>query len=166
VNDTETVQALIESLRAIGVGASWVTGEEELQDKLSELIRDSPRVYCPRLTESEQALSIPAAVHTLDYASATVAVEEAVAAIAETGSLVCTSSGARPMQGNLLPERHVALVARKNILVGLDELFAALGQAMPSNITLITGPSRTADIEQTLITGVHGPERLDVIIFE
>jgi L-lactate utilization protein LutC len=166
VIDSTAVHTLIDNLRSIGVSASWVRGREQLQEAVSELIQKSTSVYCPQITESEQALIIPPEVHTLNFASATVAVEEATAAVAETGSLVCTSAGVRPLQGNLLPEHHVALIATKNVFRGLDELFAAFGQNMPTNITFITGPSRTADIEQTLITGVHGPERVDVIVYE
>jgi len=93
-----------------------------------------------------------------------VTVEEVPAGIAETGSIVCASSGGRPVQASLLPPHHVAIVRGENIFATLDDFFAGCAAAPPTNFSLITGPSRTADIELTLAIGVHGPERLDVIV--
>ena len=67
---------------------------------------------------------------------------------------------------SLLPPVHIAVVPRERILTGLDELFTVLPD--PSSVTsamvLITGPSRTADIEQILVRGVHGPGEIHVVI--
>jgi L-lactate dehydrogenase complex protein LldG len=54
--------------------------------------------------------------------------------------------------------------AGERIYETLDDLFAAVSGAPPTNMTLVTGPSRTADIELTLAIGVHGPEKLDIIL--
>jgi L-lactate dehydrogenase complex protein LldG len=88
------------------------------------------------------------------------------AAIAETGTLVTWSADGIVMPVNLLPPRHIALVSPDHIFADLNDFFASLGGSVPTNITLITGPSRTADIEQKLITGVHGPQRVDVVVFD
>jgi L-lactate dehydrogenase complex protein LldG len=93
-------------------------------------------------------------------------VEEMPAAIAETGTIVSWSTGGAVVPANLLPPRHVALISSERIFRDLNEFFASFAGCLPSNVTLITGPSRTADIEQILLTGVHGPERLDVVIVE
>jgi L-lactate dehydrogenase complex protein LldG len=92
-------------------------------------------------------------------------VEEASGAVAETGSLVYTSSGGKPVQGGLLPPHHVAIVSIRNIFETFDDCFASFKGVPPTNITVETGPSRTADIELTLTIGVHGPERLSIIVF-
>ncbi len=67
---------------------------------------------------------------------------------------------------SLLPPVHVALVPRQKILTGLDELLTEvpLPADRSSSMLLITGPSRTADIEQILVRGVHGPGEIHVIV--
>ena len=124
---------------------------------------DSP-VYCPAVTELEKAAAALFPVRAADYAAAAVTVEEVFGAVAETGTIVCVSAGGRAVQAGLLPAHHVAIVRREGIFGTLDDLFAAVSGAPPTNMTLVTGPSRTADIELTLAIGVHGPERLDIIL--
>ncbi len=67
---------------------------------------------------------------------------------------------------SLLPPAHIAVVPRDRILTGLDELFdkVPLPAERSSSMVLITGPSRTADIEQILVRGVHGPGELHVVV--
>jgi len=67
---------------------------------------------------------------------------------------------------SLLPPVHVAVVSRERILSGLDELLSTLPlpAEQTSSMVLITGPSRTADIEQILVRGVHGPGEIHVVI--
>jgi L-lactate dehydrogenase complex protein LldG len=87
-------------------------------------------------------------------------------AIADTGSLVMLSSANEARMISLLPPVHIAVLARDRILANLDELFLKLPDPgrLTSSMVLITGPSRTADIEQILIRRVHGPGDLHVII--
>ncbi len=99
-------------------------------------------------------------------ASADLGITSADYALADTGSLVMLSSGEEARMISLLPPVHLALVPRERILTGLDELFSVLplpGQRT-SSMVLITGPSRTADIEQILIRGVHGPGEICVVV--
>jgi L-lactate dehydrogenase complex protein LldG len=86
-------------------------------------------------------------------------------ALADTGSLVMIASPEEARLISLLPPAHIALVRKDRILTGLDELFALVPKPSDrtSSMVLITGPSRTADIEQILVRGVHGPGRLTVI---
>jgi L-lactate dehydrogenase complex protein LldG len=88
-------------------------------------------------------------------------------AVADTGSLVLLSGDEKPRCASLLPPVHIAVVKGEQILAGLPELFERLDSnegRSSSAATLITGPSRTADIELTLVVGVHGPQELHVII--
>jgi L-lactate dehydrogenase complex protein LldG len=90
----------------------------------------------------------------------------ASAGIAETGSLVLWPTVREPRLMSLLPPIHIALVEEDSIRDNLAELMAAQGWAMrmPTNIVVVSGPSKTADIEQTLAFGVHGPKELIVLV--
>jgi L-lactate utilization protein LutC len=87
-------------------------------------------------------------------------------ALADTGTLVMLASPQEARMISLLPPIHIALVARHRLLTGLDELLSVLPlpAAQTSSMVLITGPSRTADIEQILVRGVHGPGEIHVVV--
>ncbi len=90
----------------------------------------------------------------------------AIAAIAETGSLVLASGSGRPMTTSLLTEVHIAILNCSDIHPSLYDAFRIIRTLSASNIVLITGPSRTADIEMTLTIGVHGPKELIVFCLD
>jgi L-lactate utilization protein LutC len=89
-------------------------------------------------------------------------------ALAETGSLVMLAWSGQERMASLLPPLHIAIVERSQVLPDLYDAIArlqALGfDGLPSNAVLITGPSKTGDMELELTTGVHGPGRWCVII--
>ncbi len=87
-------------------------------------------------------------------------------ALADTGSLVLLASPREARLISLLPPMHIAVVPRDRILTGLDELFTLVPNPadVTSSMVIITGPSRTADIEQILVRGVHGPGKLAVVV--
>ena len=99
-------------------------------------------------------------------AAADVGITSADYALADTGTLVMLSSPREARMISLLPPAHIAVVPRARILTGLDELFSLLPNPAEatSSMVLITGPSRTADIEQILVRGVHGPGVLSVVV--
>ncbi len=88
-------------------------------------------------------------------------------AIAETGTLVFTSGADTPTASTLLPATHVAVIRADRIVSGMEEAFAlvrAERPRMPRAINLISGPSRTGDIEQTIVLGAHGPYRVHILV--
>jgi L-lactate dehydrogenase complex protein LldG len=93
-------------------------------------------------------------------------VSEAVYGLADTGSVVLAASPEEPRARSLLPFVHVSLMREDRILPGLAELFEAIGGALPSALAVVTGPSRSADIEQTLVVGVHGPGEVHVVLLD
>lgn len=88
-------------------------------------------------------------------------------AIAETGTLVFTTGADTPTGLTLLPDTHVAVVRADRIVPGMEDAFALVRQemrAMPRALNLISGPSRTGDIEQTIVLGAHGPFRMHLLV--
>jgi len=88
-------------------------------------------------------------------------------AVAETGTLAVLSGPDTPATASLLPETHIALVPVSRIVPGMEEAFdlmrAECGE-LPRAVNFISGPSRTGDIEQTLVLGAHGPYRVHIVI--
>lgn len=89
-------------------------------------------------------------------------------AAAETGTLAVFARPGQERMVSLLPPIHIAIVAESQIVPDLYDLFQKLAElgfdGMPSNATLITGPSKTGDIELELTTGVHGPGQVHVVV--
>jgi L-lactate dehydrogenase complex protein LldG len=99
------------------------------------------------------------------------ALSHAFGAAAETGTLVLLSGSDNPTTLNFLPDNHIVVVAAEAIDGDYESVLARLrgqfgAERLPRAINLVTGPSRSADIEQTLILGAHGPRRLHVIVVE
>ncbi len=90
--------------------------------------------------------------------------------VAETGSVVLHSGSIQPRSLSLLPPVHIAIAERNQVVADLFDLFPSSQneseQTLPSCITFITGPSKTGDIELKLVTGVHGPGEIHVILLE
>jgi len=91
----------------------------------------------------------------------------AFCAIAETGTLMTVSGPRTPATVSLLPGTHIAVVRASRIVRGMEEAWQLLRDEMkspPRAVNFISGPSRTADIEQTVTLGAHGPYRVHVIL--
>ena len=104
-----------------------------------------------------------------------VGVTGAVMGFAETGTLMMASGPDHPSTLNFLPETHIVVLPEERIGGAYEEGWAHLrseggpdgdGGFMPRTVNLVTGPSRTADIEQTITLGAHGPRRLHIVIVE
>jgi L-lactate dehydrogenase complex protein LldG len=91
-------------------------------------------------------------------------VSAALYALADPGSVVIAASPDEPRANSLLPEIHVTVVPEDRVIQGLEELFALVGGELPSSLAIVSGPSRSADIEQILALGVHGPREEHVVI--
>lgn len=99
-----------------------------------------------------------------------VSVTPTIAGIAETGSIMVTAGPGTPYTLNFLPETHIAVVHADRIVGGYEDAWALVrqngetGAALPRTVTMITGPSRSSDIERTVTVGVHGPKRLHIVL--
>lgn len=104
---------------------------------------------------------------TAAVAAAELGITGAIAGIALTGSIVLDSSQRGARLASLLPDVHVALLDRRSIVSTPGDLLRALSERttpLPSNLVLVTGPSRSADIELQLTVGVHGPRRVLIVL--
>ena len=104
-----------------------------------------------------------------------VSLQQAYAAVAETGTLVLPSAAERPTTLNLLVETEIVMLRASRVVGAYEEAWDLLraehgngtdGRFMPRSVMLVTGPSRSADIEQSLELGAHGPRRLHVILVQ
>jgi len=171
----ERLAAFQRALEALGGTFARAASPEDARTRVAALVAGR------RVVASNAAYLKECAIDTLEgveggfrdeaelrraCAAADVGVTSAAYGLADTGSLVMFSTGEEARMISLLPPVHVAVLAKERILTGLDELFLRHphpGEAA-SSMVLITGPSRTADIEQILIRGVHGPGELHVIV--
>ncbi len=102
-------------------------------------------------------------------ASDLVAIQHGYAAIAETGTLMLPSAAERPTTLNLLADTAIVVLRASRVVGAYEEAWDLLRKeqdGMPRNVMLVTGPSRSADIEQTLELGAHGPRRLHIVLLE
>lgn len=102
-----------------------------------------------------------------DIASCHTVLTSAAFGIAETGTVVLPSSLQRPTLANFLPDNCIVLLNEANIRPFMEAALSSVQNSdagMPRALNLISGPSKTADIEQTLVYGAHGPIQLHVII--
>jgi L-lactate dehydrogenase complex protein LldG len=96
-----------------------------------------------------------------------IGVTGAFCAIAETATLMLLSGAATPATTSLLPETHIALLPPARIVATMEDawgLLRAEGKPMPRAVNFVSGPSRTADIEQTVTLGAHGPYRVHIVM--
>ena len=108
----------------------------------------------------------PAAVRQT-CAAADIGITSAEYALCDTGALVVLATSQESRLVSLLPVVHITILSVDRILTGLDELFTLMPDpaAQSSSMVLIGGPSRTADIEQILTLGVHGPREIQLVLF-
>jgi L-lactate dehydrogenase complex protein LldG len=166
-DSAQGVGEIIDSIIAETGGASIIGWESPLLEQLGLAARFAARQidYQPASAYEEKPKLVAKA------AGAAVGITAVDYALADSGSLVLLTGAGRPRSVSLLPPTHIAILQPEQIIRGLDDLFGLLATRPPNShdlssaVTIITGPSRTADIELTLVVGVHGPQRLHVILY-
>ncbi len=145
-------------------------------------MREAPSAVAAYLEENRlpcKAVAWPQLL-SLDWAADGIAVEArpagtedlvgitgAFCAIAETGTLMLTSGEKTPATVSLLPETHIALVPLDRVVASMEDAWDLLRSEhanMPRSVNFVSGPSRTADIEQTVTLGAHGPYRVLTVL--
>jgi len=146
---------------------SFCTDEKELVSQLQTLIslRKWTKLYS-RETSLQEKLSNAGftTIYADDLASCDAAITGCETLIARTGSIVMSSAQLSGRTTSVYAPVHICIAYTKQLVYdiseGLQQLREGYGQAFPSMVTLATGPSRTADIEKTLVVGVHGPKEV------
>lgn len=128
-----------------------------------------------RMGEDRRLEAMPWAATTLDVSrgrsegSDLNAVSYAFGGVAETGTVVIVSGADNPSTLNFLPDNHIVVISAKDLAGDYEAVWQRVRETfgkggMPRTVNLITGPSRSGDIEQTLLLGAHGPRRLHLVI--
>jgi L-lactate dehydrogenase complex protein LldG len=148
-----------------------IANAEELPAKLQSLFSATDGTIPLHIAHGSYLRELPwerapkLALHDTAPASEAVALSAADFAIAETGTVAFLSGAARPSSWHFLPGTECVLVYQALIVPALEDLFAKLAdKALPSTLNFVTGPSRTADIEQTIERGAHGPRALHIFL--
>ncbi len=173
------VEARVETFKAEAdrVQAS-VSEVESLADAPAEVARFLRDNNCPasvRMGADEQLEAMPWSATPLQILRGASdgydanAVSMAFAGIAETGTLALVSGAGNPTTLNFLPDNHIVVLRKDDVVADYESVFARLRTAYgkggaPRTLNLISGPSRSATIEQTLLLGAHGPRRLHIVI--
>ena len=126
----------------------------------------------PRLRVSRALADIawPAGIEALHGAAVRedqTSVTPCFAAVAESGGIVTLSGADTPSSLNFVPDNHIVVVHTHQVVAHFEDAFArwrATSQPLPRTLNIISGPSRTADIEQTIQLGAHGPRRLHILL--
>ena len=137
----DPVSLFLETASKAGAKTIRLAGIEQVEELVRELLTEQGNIFCSRLTDNERAVRIPEERRTQDYGLASIAIEEVSGAIAESGTIICSSSGERALQAGMLPEHHAAIVSREKIFPTMEAYLASTDQ-LPSILTFITGPSR------------------------
>lgn len=144
----EPVHEVLERLMIVDPAAQWVA---------------APHPWCVSLAEQHQGRLTRRAFTPIDSTYLTVA----RCAVAETGSVVLVDDVHTPAAPHFLAEHLICLIARDALAGNLEQAWARLRSdsgLLPSAVHLVTGPSRTADVEQTLQLGAHGPRQLSLLV--
>ncbi len=167
-NIKNKVEQFSEELTALG-GNVYRVPQEKLNVKLVEFLQTKnvgAVLMWDKVTGVDEARLTEAGIRLVrsDDADVKVGITGATSAIAETGTLVIASGTGKPLTASLLPEIHIAVIKSSQIVQTLEEAMTLSEMKSASAIVLVSGPSRTADIEMTLTIGVHGPRELHVFM--
>ncbi|HEX4768767.1 MAG TPA: lactate utilization protein [Lichenihabitans sp.] len=152
-----------------------VDGADAVPGEIARFLRDHNLPATVRTGEDPRLAAMPWGTTALEVTRGRSlgqdpnAVSHALGAVAESGTLALVSGPDNPTTLNFLPETHVVVVAAEDVAGDyetiLDRVRAAAGKGrMPRTLNFITGPSRSADIEQKLVLGAHGPRRLHIVV--
>lgn len=166
-------QTFKENLEAVNGSVYLCKSEEQLVEKLKAVLQDVPdkEVVCAENTIQE--LLSKNGIEYQNYNQEQKSIEAGITScellIAHTGSAMVSAALKGGRQLMVYPQQHIVIAKKSQVVdylhTAYDKIQEKYSDRLPSQITLITGPSRTADIEKTLVLGAHGPRKLHVFIY-
>ena len=172
--EEEDLSRFVNKLKSVAGTISRVSSEDEIVPTITAYLQqyDIPLNIVSARSELLNKLAWPSDF-TVEQRKATgmdvTVLTEAYAGVAETGSLVLLSGADSPTSLNFLPDNYLCILRRERLAKHIEDVWQRLREerkGLPRAINFITGPSRTADVEQTIQLGAHGPRRLHVILLE
>lgn len=172
----EQVRFFTETLKGQSATLAIVKDSSEIPEAISAYLREKNLPARLRQGKDEMLSALPwertpqlGRFNGSASADDVVALSRATAATAETGTLFLASGPDNPTTLNFLPETHIIVLSSDDLFGSYEDAWNRLREVygagvMPRVVNLISGPSRTADIEQTIVMGAHGPKRLHVIL--
>jgi L-lactate dehydrogenase complex protein LldG len=165
-DDEEAIEII---LKIIGDSNSrdvltWDEGELPVRGLMDALTRVGIKTNTTKLSSEVTKRK----AQTLELDSPLVGITGALAGLADTGSLALISAPTRSRAASLTPLTHIALLRVRDLLPDMESFLIRYPEVIrdSSNVIFITGPSRTADIEFTLVRGVHGPKYIHVVLLK
>ena len=171
-----TGQAALDDFKAMALEVATeivdLSNLEQLPKVMSQLMQDSNLTLQPLVLANEPdlvALNWAAAGIDTEIRVSTkgdsVSLTNSLCGVAETGTLVLRSSPHSPTTLNLFPDIHCAVLHKDSIVAGYEDAWDWVRDGgIPRTVNFVTGPSRSADLEQTLRMGAHGPKRLVIFL--
>lgn len=175
-SDAQKVKLFCQMAEAVSASVTRVRSAERVPRVVSDYLRAKNLPASVRMGTDRRLKAMPwDKLKALDVKSGPsdgfdeVGVSHAFAGIAETGTVALLSGKDNPSTVNFLPEHHIVVVDVKDIAGDLETVLTGLRRKfgkgrMPRTLNLVTGPSRSGDIEQKIILGAHGPRALHLIV--
>jgi L-lactate dehydrogenase complex protein LldF len=164
-SEDDAVDRIVGELYVLGASGVLAWGQvEPILFTLLQRLEEEFQVTLPELPTNGSRSAI-----LTEYDQAEVGITGSLAAFADTGTVVLSTSSRRSLLPSLLPAVHLVIVRAKDIYPNMEAWIEAGGAqyvANSSNVVLISGPSRTADIEMSLAIGVHGPSQVIAVVIE
>ena len=171
----ERLALFVEMAEKVSASVAHVANADDLPAAIADYLRSQNLAAAVRLGNDPLLVGLPWArtqIVTSRGASAgddAVGLSHAFAGVAESGTLMLASGSDNPTTLNFLPETHIVALNANDVVgdyeAAWERLRAIFGNGqMPRTVNMVTGPSRSADIEQTILLGAHGPRRLHIIV--
>jgi L-lactate dehydrogenase complex protein LldG len=169
-------QSLFESMAtAVNVTIDRVASAEDVPAAVAAYLRDRNLPQRLRHGADPMLSRLPWGATAIEVATGRadpadeVSLSHALAGVAETGTLILTSGADNPTTLNFLPENHIVVLEASDVVGTYEDVWDRVrakhgAGVMPRTVNMVTGPSRTGDIEQKIELGAHGPRRLHVIV--